>query len=115
MSQKSNESRDLLVFLSITLLIVLVFLFALFGITGARVALGVVFMSLPIYLMCSNFGLEEGEKFIFSILLGLTIFPSLVYLLGFLMSFRASVIVVFVALITMAFILRRYKSKNFAS
>lgn len=108
----SNEQKELLVFLLITILLALSFSFALFGVIGARVALGIIFISFPFYLVLNNFELAEGEKFIFSVLLGLTIFPSLVYLLGLVMSFRIAIAVAFIALVGIAIIHGRYKLKT---
>lgn len=108
----SKELKEFAVLLSIALFMALAFSFVLFGITGARVVLGVVFVSLPFYFMLNNFELEESEKIVFSILLGLTILPSFVYLLGFVFSFRISIGIVFVILVIIAFISKKYKSKK---
>lgn len=102
-----------MVFLLIAVLIALVFSYILFGVTGIRVILGIVFISFPFYLLLNNFELTEGEKSVFSILLGLTIFPSLVYLLGLVISFRIAIITIFIVLIILVFILRQYKSRLF--
>ena len=107
----NKEFAELAVFSSIMLLIALVFSYILFGITGIRVALGIIFISLPFYLVLNNFELAEGEKLVFSILLGLTIFPSLAYLLGLVVPFRIAIASVFVLLIAIWLLLRKYKSK----
>lgn len=99
---------EFIVFLSILLLVALIFSFALFGITGIRIVFGIVLVSLPFYLMFNSFKFPEGEKFVFSVLMGLTIFPSLVYLLGLVISFRISIITVFITLIGISFALRKY-------
>ncbi len=111
MKLKNSESKGLIVFLLIIMSVILIFSYFLFGVTGARVALGIAFLSVPFYLILNNFGLEESEKFVFSILLGITIFPSLVYLLGLLVSFRISIAAVFVALVAAGFALRKIKVK----
>ena len=111
MNIKSSELKGLIAFQLITIFTVLIFSFVFFGITGIRVVLGIIFVSLPFYLILNNFELAEGEKHIFSILLGLTIFPSLTYLFGLVISFRASIIVTFILLIIIAFVLRKYKTK----
>lgn len=98
----SSESRELAVFLSIIVLITLIFSFVMFGITGLRVALGVIAVSLPFYLMLNKIDITQGEKVVFSILLGITIFPSFVYLLGFLVSFRIAILIVFILLMCIA-------------
>lgn len=104
-----NELKELIVFSSIILLIALIFSFALFGFTGVRVVLGIIFVSLPFYFILNNFELEEGEKFIFSVLFGLTLFSSSAYLLGLLMSFRISIIITFILLLVIALAIRKYK------
>ena len=78
----NNESKESMVFLLIIALSVLVFSFVLFGTTGIRVVLGIILVSLPFYLILNNFQIEQSEKFVFSVLLGLTLFPSLVIYLG---------------------------------
>ena len=110
---KLNEDlKTQLVFYSAVLLVILIFTFALFGMVGIRVALGIVFITLPFYLLLKKFDLIEGEKVLFSILLGITIFPSLTYIFGLVISFRIAIIVVFIVLIILVFILSKYKSKN---
>ena len=108
----NNESKELAVFSSIMLLAVLVFSLVLFEITGIRIVLGVIFISLPFYLILSTFQIEEGEKFVFSILLGLTILPSLAYLLGFLMPFKIAIASAFALFMIIWLILRKYKPKK---
>jgi len=107
----SEEIKTQLVFYSVVLLVILIFAFALFGMVGVRVALGIVFMSLPFYLLLRSFDLTEGEKVLFSILLGITIFPSLTYILGLVISFRIAIIVMFILLIGVVFVLRKIKRK----
>ena len=111
----SKEKKELIVFSPIVILIALVFSFALFGITGARVALGIALVSLPFYLVIDNFELVEGEKIVFSILLGLSVFPSLAYLLGLVLSFRIALAVAFITFIATAVILGKYKTKKISN
>ena len=108
----SNDSKELIVFLSIIAIVIAIFSFALFGITGIRVFLGIIFISLPFYLLLDNFKLTLGEKFVFSIILGITILPSLAFLLGFVISFRLAIWAVFIVLIIAAVVLRKYKKKD---
>ena len=112
MKIKSDEFKEFIIFFSIVLLIALVFLFILFGMTGARVVLGIILISLPFYLILNRFDVEEGEKFIFSILLGLTVFPSLVYLLGLVISFRLSILITFISITVISFALKKYKQRK---
>jgi len=108
----NKESMELAIFSSIMLLIALIFSYVLFGITGIRVALGIIFISLPFYLALNNFGLAEGERLVFSILLGLTIFPSMAYLLGLVMPFRTAIAAAFAVFIIIAFLSGKYKPKK---
>ena len=108
----NNEQKELLVFLLITILIALIFSFVLFGLTGIRVVLGILFISLPFYLILNNFELTEGEKSVFSILFGLTLFSALVYILGLVISFRIAIIITFIVLIIVAFLIRKFKAKK---
>ena len=100
-------SKELAAFLFIVILVILAFSYVLFGITGVRVVFGLIVMWLPFYLILSNFELTMAEKFVFSLLLGITLFPSIVFLLGLLISFRVAIVVTFVLLIGV--FLRFYK------
>ena len=98
-----------MVFLLIIALSVLVFSFVLFGTTGIRVVLGIILVSLPFYLILNNFQIEQSEKFVFSVLLGLTLFPSLVYIFGLVVSFRIGIAAAFVLFLVLAIFLWRKK------
>jgi len=106
---KSTEFKDFAILLSVSLLIILSFSFFFFGIAGVRVALGIVLVTVPFYLILNNFELEEGEKVVFSVLLGLTILPSFAYLLGFLISFRLSMAVIFTILVIASFLIKKFR------
>ena len=108
----SNDSKELVIFLSIIAVVIAIFSFALFGITGVRVFIGIIFMSLPFYLLLDNFNLASGEEFVFSIIFGITVLPSLAFLLGFLVSFRLAIWIVFIVFIIAAVVLRKYKKKD---
>ena len=84
------------------LIVITIFSFVMFGITGIRVVFGIILLSSPFYVMLGSLKLTEGEKYVFSVLLGLTIFPSLVYLLGLVISFKIAIFAVFAALMGMA-------------
>ena len=100
-----------MIFAFIMLLLIMAFSFTLFGITGIRVVVGIVFISLPLYLILNNLDLTQGEKFVFSVLLGITIFPSLVYILGFVVSFRVSIFIVFLVLLIVSYLTKRFWKK----
>ena len=93
-----NESKELLVFLAVIGIIIGIFLTFYFGIAGLKVFVGIIMASVPFYVFLNTFNLTEGEKFVLSLMLGLALFPSFVYLLGFLVSFRMSIAIVFIAL-----------------
>lgn len=105
----NKEHKELLWFSLIILAAAITLSFTLFGMTGIRVVLGIAVMSLPFYLILNNFELGEGEKSVFSLLLGLTIFPSLAYMLGFLMSFRMAIAVSFAVFILIGMALWKFK------
>lgn len=94
----NNDSKELLVFLAIIAVIIGIFLAFYFGLTGLKVFIGIIMASLPFYVFLNSFKLAEGEKFVLSIILGITLFPSFAYLLGFLVSFRMSIAIVFILL-----------------
>lgn len=96
--------------------IVLVFIilgsFITLGFTGLRTILGmIIIMFLPFYLIFSNFNLSQGEKVLFSFFISITLFPSLVYGLGFLVSFRISIFAVFLILLITAYLINKFWKK----
>lgn len=102
----------MLVFSSVSLLAISIFAYVLFGLTGVKVVLGIVFISSPFYLIFNNFELSQGEKLVFSVLLGLTIFPSSAYLLGLVISFRIAILASFALFVCAGIILRMRKKKQ---
>lgn len=105
------KDKEFALFLLICLSVILLFASVVFGMAGLRVALGIVFMSLPFYLILHNFAMDDGEKFVLSLAFGLTIFPSLAYALGLLISFRISIFVVFALLILASVIIWKLRKK----
>ena len=95
----NKESKKLLVFSAIIAAIIGIFSTFYFGLAGPKVFIGIIMASLPFYIFLNTFSLDEGEKFVLSLIFGITLFPSLVYLLGFFISFRMSIAVVFLLLI----------------
>ena len=106
-----SENKELMVYAALILAVILVFAFALFRLIGVRIVLGIFLISLPFYLILSKFELSEGEKFVFSILIGLTILPSLTYLFGLLASFRIAMGISFAIFFILAVISMKYKTK----
>jgi len=103
--------KELMIFLLVAILTIIVFSFALFGITGIKVVFGIILMWLPFYLILNHFDIALGERFVFSLILGVTLFPSLVFLIGFLIPFRMAIIVTFLLLIGVFFLVRKFKKK----
>ena len=110
MNLKNKEERELLIFALILGIVIGIFSFFVFGLTGVRVFAGIIFISLPFYFILDNFGLSEAEKFVFSLLLGFTLFSGLAYLLGLLISFRLSIVIIFLALLAVDFIIKKCKN-----
>lgn len=96
--------------IGIILVLIALFSFVFFGFIGFKVIFGVLLVFfLPFYLILDNFTLSRSEKVIFAFFIGLGIFPSIVYWLGVLMSFRISILIAFVLLIVIGFFLKKYK------
>ncbi|MBI2108285.1 hypothetical protein HYT54_04105 [Candidatus Woesearchaeota archaeon] len=109
------EKKEFAIFALVSMLAVLISGFMLFGAAGARIALGVFFLSLPFYLILDNFELSPGEKSVFSLLMGLTLFSSMVYLSGLVISFRISILLTFILLIIFNVIIKKLKLFNVKS
>lgn len=110
MNLKNNDLKELITFLSAILLVILIFSFVLFGMAGVRVVLGLIFISVPFYFILNNFELNESEKFVFSALMGFTLFPSLVYILGIVIPFRIAIAAAFIVFLGSAIALIKYKN-----
>lgn len=97
-------------------IVVILFFTILFGLTGAKLILGIsILLFLPIYLILNNFDLKPEEKIIFSIFLGLGIYSSFVYILGLLFnSIGIAVIVTFILLLIVAFLVRKFRRQLFS-
>ena len=107
-----NELKELLAFLAITAIIICIFLTFYFGLAGLKVFAGIMLASLPFYIFLNNINLAQGEKFALSLVLGITLFPSFAYLLGFFMSFRMSIAIVFIILTAISALLAYMKSRK---
>ena len=109
MNLEKYISKELIMPLAIIILTILIFSFALFGFAGIRFVLGFIIIWIPFYLILNNFDLELGEKFIFSVLMGITLFPSIVYLIGLVISFRISIVITFILFTGLSFIIKKFK------
>ena len=112
MNLKNNGTKELLIFVFILVIVIGIFSFIEFGLAGIRVFATIIFISLPFYFIFDNFELDVAEKFVFALLAGCTLFSGLAYLLGLLISFRISILIVFLALLSVAFIIRKFRNKK---
>jgi uncharacterized membrane protein len=72
----------------------------IFGFKGGVFFLGILFLYfLPVYLVMSKTSLEEEEKIASSFFIGVILVPTLVYYLGFLVSFKMSIFIVLILLL----------------
>ena len=84
--------------------------YALLGFTGLRTVVGfALLMIAPFYFLFSSFQCSETEKIAFSFFTGITIVPSLVYWLGFLIPFRLAIFAVFFLILAIAFLIWKKK------
>ena len=108
-----KESKyEAMILFGIILVLITLESFALFGIAGFRTVLGfaaIVFA--PFYLIFNNFSLSGGEKIAFSFFAGITVFPSMAYWLGFAVSFKISIFIIFAALLIVAYTIKKQKKK----
>jgi apolipoprotein N-acyltransferase len=102
---------------SVLIVSILVFgILLILGLIGVRVLLGItILMLVPFYLILDNFKLENKEKAIFSFFIGITIFPSLVYFLGFIVPFRISILIIFLTLLAVSYFLYKHKKTKLFS
>lgn len=107
-----TEAKEFWIFALLSAIVIALFSYAVFGLTGIRVFAGIIFVSLPFYLALNAFGLNEGEKFVFSMVMGFTLFSALVYWLGYVISFRLSILVIFAVFIIISFLIKKFKLKN---
>ena len=102
------NSEDYILYGIILVLVILASL-TLFGLSGFRTIFGILaLMFFPFYFILVNFDLSNGEKVIFSFFLGIMIFPSLTYLIGFAAPFRISIYLTFFILIASAFSIKKW-------
>jgi len=108
----SSEVKELITFVSVILLVILVFSYYFFGITGMKVVLGIAIMPLPFYIILSAFNFKEGEKTVFSILMGVTLFPSLAYLIGLVISFKLAIAAAFIVFMAAAAVAWKFRKQK---
>ena len=107
-----NISNDIKFSIFLGIIIASAFFFIL-GITGLLVALGLMVGYIFVfYLILNNFELDMSEKIVFSLFIGIGIFPSMVYLLGLVISFRIAIAVTFVLLIFIGYLMKKQLKKK---
>lgn len=113
MESKYSKLIDELKPIAILSVILVVFMFILFGIMGARVILGFsLLFFLPFYIILSNFDISVEEKAIFSLLLGIGIFPTISHYLGMIFSsMKIAIVTSFVLLMAIGIAFNRYYPK----
>ena len=94
------------------IVIAALFSLAFLGIAGFRTVMGfAIFVFMPFYLILDSFTLKESEKIIYSITLGFILFSSFAYWLGFVISFKLGIFVIFLILVITGVLLRKFKKK----
>ena len=112
MPQLNSENRELL----IASVLITLASFAMLGFAGLRTVFMIIaVMFMPVYLIFNKLNLSHGEKIIFSFFASITIFPSLVYWLGFLIPFKFSILAVFLMLLASSFIQNKFVKKATSS
>ena len=87
--------------------------YAILGAAGSRTILGfIIFIFIPMYLIFDSFGIRQEEKIVYSFFIGITLFPSFVYWLGFVVPFRIAILTVFIVLVIVAFLIRKFWKKQ---
>ena len=98
--------------IGIVFIIMLAFFYMILGFAGMMSALGVILLFiLPMYAIFDNFDLQQDEKIVFSFFAGVGVFPSMVYWLGTVISFRLAILVTFVLLVVLGAVLRKFWKK----
>ena len=99
--------------LSLAAILLILESFTLLGFNGSRTISGlIIFIFLPFFLVFDSLNLSYGEKLIFSFFVGIMVFPSLVFWLGFVASFKAAIIIVFIATLSLGLFLKFYFRKK---
>ena len=101
----------------ISLAVIAVAAFVLFGFTGFRTILAIALLFIvPSLLLLKNTGLDAEEKIMFSLFIGLGMFPLLVFSINQLLpSFRVSAVAALVLTAIAAFLINLFRQKGFAA
>lgn len=101
------------IYISLLIIVISSIAYARFGITGIRTILGIILIFiLPVYLILDYFALPNDEKLFFSLFTGLGIIPLIIWLMNIaIYSLRASIIIIFLILLTIGILLKLKKIK----
>ena len=109
MNLKKNEKP----FFGIVILIfTIIFFYIILGVVGSVSILAIVlFFIFPTYMFLNNFKIDADEKIILSFFIGIGIFPSMVYYLGLIISFKAAIYATFTLMTVLALSFKRFYKK----
>lgn len=86
---------------------------AFFGFTGFKVFFGFIILSyLPFYFLLEKTELEEEEKAVFPLFLGLGIFPAVAYWIGVVLPFKAAIASAFFVISAITLFVRALQKKK---
>ena len=66
---------------------------------------------LPTYFILNNFNLDNDEKIVFSFFISVGVFPSIVYWLGTIISFKISILITFILFLISGLLIKKYYKK----
>lgn len=108
MSLELNNKLTAGIIIAMVALFSLIFL----GFSGFKVLFGMMLvLFFPFYLIMDGFNLTLPEKIFFSFFIGLGIFPTAVYWLGVLVSFKLSVAICFVVFLAIGIIIKVFRKR----
>ncbi len=111
MEKAKLGNKGLLVVIALALLL---FFYILFGFKADLFLISIILVAVPFYLILSLFELNESEKIIFSVFIGIGLFSSLTYWLGFLFSsLKIAASATFVLLIVYWFLMKKLKLEKY--
>lgn len=97
----------------IIILAILLFLTIRFGVIGLRTGVGIIALYVaPIYFILKFFELDDIERVILSIFLGIGIISTIVYFAGLIVSFRIGILFAFIVCILIGVILHYAKKSS---
>ena len=105
------EKKEFYTTSGIVFIALAIFLSVLFGFSGLKISIALLVIILPFFMLLDGFDIHQGEKAVFGTAMGVTVFPSLVYMLGLVISFKLSIFIVFIFVISSSFTIKKLKKK----